>query len=65
MFVALNTDVSTEIIDVVETIFEFNEPVEDAPVFTFEPADKPTEEISYESVEMEVKFETDFGMEQK
>jgi len=63
MFVALNTDVSTEIIDVVETIFEFNEPVEDAPVFTFEPADKPTEEISYESVEMEVKFETDFGME--
>jgi len=63
MFVALNTDVSTEIIDVVETIFEFNEPVDDAPVFTFEPADKPTEEISYESVEMEVKFETDFGME--
>jgi len=63
MFIALNTDVSTEIIDVVETIFEFNEPVEDAPVFTLEPVDKPTEEFTYESVEMEVKFETDFSME--
>ena len=63
MFIALNTDVSTEIIDVVETIFEFNEPVEDAPVFTLEPTDKPTEEFTYESVEMEVKFETDFGMD--
>ena len=63
MFVALNTDVSTEIIDVVETIFEFNEPVQDAPVFTLEPVDKPTEEFTYESVEMEVKFEADFGME--
>ena len=63
MFIALNTDVSTEIIDVVETIFEFNEPVQDAPVFTLEPVDKPTEEFTYESVEMEVKFEADFGME--
>ena len=63
MFVALNTDVSTEIIDVVETIFEFNEPIQDAPVFTLEPVDKPTEEFTYESVEMEVKFEADFGME--
>ena len=63
MFVALNTDVSTEIIDVVETIFEFNEPVEDAPVFTLEPIDEPMEDFSYESVEIEIEFETDFGME--
>ena len=59
MFIALNTDVSTEIIDVVENIFEFNEPVEDAPVFTFEAIEEPMEEFTYESVEMEV----DFGME--
>ena len=63
MFIALNTDVSTEIIDVVETIFEFNEPVEDAPVFTLEPMEEPMEEFTYESVEMEVEFESDFGME--
>jgi hypothetical protein len=63
MFIALNTDVSTEIIDVVETIFEFNEPIEDAPVFTLEPMEEPMEEFTYESVEMEVEFEADFGME--
>ena len=63
MFIALNTDVSTEIIDVVENIFEFNEPVEDAPVFTLEPMEEPMEEFTYESVEMEVEFEADFGME--
>ena len=63
MFISLNSDVTTEIIDVVETIFEFNEPVEDAPVFTFEPIEEPMEEFTYESVEMEVEFEVDFGME--
>ena len=63
MFVALNTDVTTEIIEVVETIFEFNEPVEDAPVFTFEPIEEPMEEFTYETVEMEIEFEVDFGME--
>ena len=63
MFVALNTDVSTEIIEVVETIFEFNEPVQDAPVFTLEPMDEPMEDFTYESVEMEIEFEVDFGME--
>ena len=36
MYISLNSDITTEIIDVVETIFEFNEPVEDAPIFTFE-----------------------------
>ena len=63
MFVALNTDVSTEIIEVVETIFEFNEPVQDAPVFTLEPIDEPMEDFTYESVEVEIEFEVDFGME--
>ena len=63
MFVALNTDVTTEIIEVVETIFEFNEPVQDAPVFTLEPMDEPMEDFTYESVEMEIEFEVDFGME--
>ena len=63
MFVALNTDVSTEIIEVVETIFEFNEPVQDAPVFTLEPMDEPMDNFTYESIEMEIEFEVDFGME--
>ena len=63
MYVSLNSDVTTEIIDVVETIFEFNEPVEDAPIFTFEPIEEPMEDFTYESVEMEIEFEVDFGME--
>ena len=63
MFIALNTDVSTEIIEVVETIFEFNEPVDEAPVFTFEPIEEPMEDFTYETVEMEIEFEVDFGME--
>jgi hypothetical protein len=63
MFVALNTDVPTEIIEVVETIFEFNEPVDEAPVFTFEPIEEPMEDFTYETVEMEIEFEVDFGME--
>ena len=61
MFVALNTDVSTEIIDVVETIFEFNEPIQDAPVFTLEPINETVEDFSYETVEVEL--EVDFDME--
>ena len=63
MFVALNTEVSTEILEVVETIFEFNEPVQDAPAFTLEPVDEPIQDFTYESVEMEIEFEVDFGME--
>ena len=61
MFVALNTDVPTEIIDVVETIFEFNEPIQDAPVFTLEPVNETVEDFSYETVEVEL--EVDFDME--
>lgn len=64
MYISLNSDITTEIIDVVETIFEFNEPVEDAPIFTFEAIEEPMEEFSYESVEIEMQdFEVDFGME--
>ena len=64
MYISLNSDITTEIIDVVETIFEFNEPVEDTPVFTLEPMEEPMEEFTYESVEMEMQdFEVDFGME--
>jgi len=61
MFVALNTDVSTEILEVVETIFEFNEPIQDAPVFTLEPINDTVEDFSYETVEVEL--EVDFDME--
>ena len=63
MFIALNTDAPTEVLEVVETIFNFNEPVDEAPVFTFEPIEEPMEEFTYETVEMEIEFEVDFGME--
>ena len=63
MFVALNTDVPTEIIDVVETIFEFNEPIQDAPVFTLEPVNETVEDFSYETVEVELEVDFDIEIE--
>jgi len=63
MFVALNTDVSTEIIDVVETIFEFNEPIQDAPVFTLEPINDTVEDFSYETIEVELELDFDIEIE--
>ena len=63
MFVALNTDVPTEILDVVETIFEFNEPVQDAPVFTLEPVNETVEDFSYETVEVELEIDFDTEVE--
>ena len=63
MFVALNTDVSTEIIDVVETIFEFNEPIQDAPVFTLEPINDTVEDFSYETIEVELEVDFDIEIE--
>lgn len=63
MFVALNTDVSTEIIDVVETIFEFNEPIQDAPVFTLEPVNETVEDFSYETIEVELELDFDIEIE--
>jgi hypothetical protein len=63
MFVALNTDVPTEILDVVETIFEFNEPVQDTPVFTLEPVNETVEDFSYETVEVELEIDFDTEVE--
>ena len=63
MFVALNTDVSTEILEVVETIFEFNEPIQDAPVFTLEPINDTVEDFSYETIEVELEVDFDIEIE--
>ena len=53
MFVALNIDAPEEIINVVEDIFETNEPIQTDNGITFEPItiDEPT----YESVEIEIQ----------
>jgi len=64
MFVALNTDVTEEIIDVVETIFEYNEPSNEEEFFSFEPIEEPIDDFTFESVEMEMQeFEMEFQME--
>ena len=53
MFVALNIDASEEVINVVENIFESNEPIQTDSGITFEPItiDEPT----YETVELEIQ----------
>ena len=53
MFVALNIDAPEEIINVVEDIFETNEPIQTDNGITFEPItiDEPT----YETVELEIQ----------
>ena len=63
MFLALNIDAPEEVIDVVETIFENNEVVDDKGEFNFEPIDKPKDEINIETVEMEMELELDFSMD--
>ena len=52
MFIALNTDAPEEIIDVVENIFDSNEPIQTDDGLAFEPIafDEPT----YETVEIEI-----------
>ena len=52
MFIALNTDAPEEIIDVVENIFDSNEPIQTDDGLSFEPIafDEPT----YETVEIEI-----------
>tara|TARA_R100000654_G_scaffold27584_1_gene51830 strand:+ start:1037 stop:2608 length:1572 start_codon:yes stop_codon:yes gene_type:complete len=52
MFVALNTDAPEEVLDVVEDIFESNNPIETDIGFDFEPVE--VEEISYEAIEIEI-----------
>ena len=69
MWVAYGGSTETEVIDIVENIFEHNDIVVDAPQddFYFEPEfDEPDMEMSYETVEMEMEmpnFEIDFEME--
>jgi len=64
MYIALNSDVTEEIIDVVETIFELNEPIDEPDFFNFEPIEKPMDDFSFESVEAEMQeFEMEFQIE--
>ena len=63
MFIALNIDASDEVIDVVESIFENNDIVDETGDFNFEPIEESQEEISIETVEMEMELELDFSMD--
>lgn len=63
MFLALNTDAPEEIMEVVETIFENNDVVDETGDFNFEPIDEQQEEINFETVEMEIELEMDFAMD--
>ena len=65
MWVAYGGSTETEVIDIVENIFEHNDVIEDATdEMYFEPEfDEPEIELSYEIVEMEMDFEMDFDME--
>ena len=63
MFLALNIDAPEEVIDVVETIFENNEVIDETDDFNFEPIEKSQDEISIETVEMEMELELDFSMD--
>ena len=65
MWVAYGGSTETEVIDIVENIFEHNDVIEEATDERyFEPEfDEPEMELSYETVEMEMDFEIDFEME--
>ena len=68
MWIAYGGSTETEVIDIVENIFEHNDVVIDAPQddFFFEPEfDEPDMEVSYETVEMEMEmdYQMDFEME--
>jgi len=65
MWVALGGSTETEVIDIVENIFEHNDVIEapDGDMY-FEPEfDEPDMEVSYETVEIEMDMEFDFDME--
>ena len=62
-FIALNIDAPEEVIDVVETIFENNEVIDETGDFNFEPIEESQDEISIETVEMEMELELDFSMD--
>jgi hypothetical protein len=61
MFIAFNSDATEEIINVVENIFDTNAPVQTDEGFSFEPI--VVEDISYETVEIEIDYEMDFDMD--
>jgi len=69
MWVAMGGSTETEVIDIVENIFEHNDIVIDGPNddMYFEPEfDEPDMDVSYETVEMEMEipsFEMDFEMD--
>ena len=66
MWVAMGGSTETEVIDIVENIFEHNDIVVDGPGddLYFEPEfDEPDMEMSYETVEMEMEMDFDFEMD--
>jgi len=65
MWVAYGGSTETEVIDIVENIFEHNDVIEapDGDMF-FEPEfDEPDMEMSYETVEIEMEMEFDFNVD--
>ena len=66
MWIAYGGSTETEVIDIVENIFEHNDVVIDTPQddYFFEPEfDEPDMEVSYETVEMEMDYQMDIEME--
>jgi hypothetical protein len=68
MWIAYGGSTETEVIDIVENIFDHNDVVIDSPQddYFFEPEfDEPDMEVSYETVEMEMEmdYQMDFEME--
>jgi hypothetical protein len=66
MWVSMGGSTETEVIDIVENIFEHNDIVVDGPGddLYFEPEfDEPDMEMSYETVEMEMEFEFEIEFE--
>jgi hypothetical protein len=66
MWVAMGGSTETEVIDIVENIFEHNDIVVDAPGddMYFEPEFEETDmDMSYETVEMEMEMDFDFEMD--
>jgi len=66
MWVAMGGSTETEVIDIVENIFEHNDVIVDGPGddLYFEPEfEEPDMEMSYETVEMEMEFEFEIEFE--
>ena len=66
MWVAYGGSTETEVIDIVENIFEHNDVIVDGPGddMYFEPEfDEPDMDMSYETVEIEMEMDFDFEME--